>query len=83
MRTEAEIQRAHDLLTSIITRPRLMKNVIHTDDRNILTATCDVLCWVLQHEHNGSFAHNISGLEKALKGLGYEMRERATEETVN
>lgn len=66
MRTEAEILRAHDLLVSVITDK--VPNPFSKDPKaaSLLMANCDVLCWLLGHEHNKTFVTNIESLERWL-----------------
>lgn len=72
MKTEAEIQKAHDILASIIlgnvkglTLPSASKAAVH--------CAADVLCWVLGHDHNKTFGKNLEALELAISKLGYEL----------
>lgn len=41
--------------------------------RDRLMISCDVLCWVLKHDHNPTFEENISKLEAQLKEIGVNL----------
>lgn len=69
MKSELEIQRAHDLIV-----PVLLGDVkVKLDERAklVMHAAADVLCWVLDHDHNDAFAQNIEQLEQKLKEKGF------------
>lgn len=70
MKSEAELQRAHDLLVGLITDPQLNKKMSREVDA-MVRASADVLCWALDHSHNRNFAKNLAELEAALAQLGY------------
>jgi hypothetical protein len=57
MRSEEEIQHAHDLLGAIVTGqiPCPPDAVIGNMKRMVT-----VLCWVLEHEHNPTFADDLA-----------------------
>lgn len=73
MRTEAEIQEAHDLLCGI--KLGEVKIDLPASAMVGLTVALDALCWVLWHDHNVTFQENLDGLREAAKELGYELRE--------
>jgi hypothetical protein len=76
MRNEDEVQRAHDLLKALILSE--VPNPYPDEDHlAALTPVLDVLCWVLRHDHNQTFAVNLQRVEKALERLGFRM-QRAT-----
>ncbi len=72
MRTEFEIQKAHDMLAAIVhdevpcpTTP---------EHRLVLHGIRDALCWVLEHQKNQqAFATNLQKLDAALEQRGYKM----------
>jgi hypothetical protein len=66
MLSEAEIQRAHDILIAV----KLGEVMVLVPDDDSLTAAIDVLCWVLRHDHNQTFAENLAGLEAAIAATG-------------
>jgi hypothetical protein len=68
MRTPAEIQRAHDLFGLV----SLASDVFGHEPGENMLLTCvapDVLCWVLEHDHNQRFADDLERIERALKPL--------------
>jgi len=69
VRDGIEIQRAHDLLWEIHVG-RMLPGVMRETH-----VALDVLCWVLQHQHNRSFADNLRKLEQQLRNLGYELHD--------
>jgi hypothetical protein len=66
MRSESEIQEAHDLLTGFF----LEKYPMPPCQKTILAmhATADVLCWVLEHKHNPAFDENLKQLRAIAEG---------------
>lgn len=69
MKTIEEIQRAHDLLHALVTGAVEMRLV----GRNLFLANgnLDVLCWVLGHEHNTTFAENLVQLREMIGAAGF------------
>lgn len=77
MRSQEEIQRAHDLIVSgLLQKP---EPVFDPRDLPMAKASADVLCWVLNHDHNGNFQENLTGLEAHILLKGYYM-VKASEE---
>ena len=73
-RTEDEIQRAHDVLRALLCDvPVAMSENVQTE----VTVALDVLCWVLGHEHNETFATNLQAVEDLIVQTGVMMK-RAT-----
>jgi hypothetical protein len=74
LRTADELQRAHDILASLVLDERMMRFVCPTlrDTQNVI-ATLNVLCWVLKHDHNPNFGEMIDRLEAALRELGVQV----------
>ena len=71
MRTEDEVQRAHDTLVDIVLEPRLMNIVgLSPEEEKIVIGNLDVLCWLLGHDHNQTFANNLRLVEKRLAEQG-------------
>jgi hypothetical protein len=70
LRPLTEIVRAHDLFVSLILDDNLRAQVINLEDQKSLIAAADVLCWVLQHTHNRTFAGNLASIEARLSVLG-------------
>jgi hypothetical protein len=80
MRNEEEIIAAHDRLAAT-----LLGDVPcpYTDSSiAIVTAALDALCWVLRHDHNQTFQHNLDQLEQAHRAMGFELHKRS-EQAVN
>lgn len=75
VRDGIEIQRAHDLLWEIND-----KRVLPWVGQELIVAL-DVLCWVLQHHHNQSFADHMRKLEQRLRHLGYELQDSGSLKT--
>ncbi len=74
LRTEAEIQRAHDLLVGVI----LGEAGVGLVDRQhtTLSIAASVLCWALQHDHNIQFGTLLRELEQEIKDkTGYVFGE--------
>jgi hypothetical protein len=72
LRTEAEIQRAHDLLVGIVMGDA--GGVLpHQRDNQLFCATASVLCWALQHDHNIQFGTLLAELERIAKECGFEL----------
>lgn len=70
LRSVEELQEAHDLMHAVITeeiparfRDPGIKIAIH--------AYLDVLCWVLHHDENTSFAENLERLRQTIHDAGY------------
>jgi hypothetical protein len=70
MRDVNEVQRAHDLLVSLALDEKLLQAAVTLESRPYILYALNVLCWVLKHDHNVSFALSLTKLEAALKGLG-------------
>lgn len=71
MKTEDEVQRAHDLLVGI-----LLGEVdvgFSDNDKEAIAAATDVLCWILDHTHNKSFEENLKRVESIVARAGYRM----------
>lgn len=71
MRSEDEIIRAHDLLAGVVlgeTGPLPTENTYVA-----LIGALDVLCWVLGHDHNSSFAANLQSLERYIEAQGCKL----------
>lgn len=69
MRSEEELQRAHDTLLAVT----LGEVHVHLTPR-ALTGTqvaLDVLCWALNHDHNDAFEGNMANLKHAIASAGY------------
>lgn len=71
MRDEQTLQRAHDQLLGILLGDVPLE--ISDEQRRHMHAAADVLCWILDHDHNQSFASNLQKLEEACKELGFRL----------
>lgn len=71
VRPANEIQRAHDLLVPILIGE--LKLLMGEETRKALHAACDVLCWVLNHDHNQAFADNLRKVEEAAAAKGFRL----------
>lgn len=71
VKSEIDIQKAHDLLIGFLTETIVVDEPLETE---MLTASCDVLCWVLGHDHNDTFELNMAKLKDMAVEAGYEMR---------
>lgn len=71
MKSEKEIQRAHDVLIGVILREAKVE--ASEGDKQRLVACCNVLCWVLEHEHNPGFAKLLGEVERAIYAAGYRL----------
>ena len=76
LRDVDEIQRAHDLLVSLITDDTLRAQVVNPAHHERLSIAADVLCWALHHDHNRVFAENLAAFEQRMKQLGVELIDR-------
>ncbi len=68
LRDSTEIQRAHDILVAVI----LHETPYDPNDgvRMLIEAQASTLCWVLNHEHNQTFAMNLADIEERIADLG-------------
>ena len=75
---EDKIQRAHDILAAI--RLGEVPSPYGDDEDEInnkmLYAALDVLCWVLGHDHNTSFAGNLDFIDKEISKRGFKLTRR-------
>jgi hypothetical protein len=76
MKTQAEIQKAHDQLIAIILGE--VPNPFPAGTKPFMQANCDVLCWLLGCEHNKTFADNLAKAEAHLTALGYVLERPNT-----
>ena len=75
VRSEDEIVKAHDLLNQIISGDLPEVHPGDEQSYNLMVAAQDVLCWVLDHDHNHSFTDNLSTLRNLIGAAGYELTE--------
>lgn len=74
MKTQDEVQRAHDLLCGIVTG-EVRSFPMAPSELQSLHAVLDCLCWILEHEHNQVFQENMAILEERLQEAGYCLRK--------
>mgnify|MGYP001601445713 CR=1 FL=1 len=72
MRVKREIQRAHDILISVILGDVTIDEGTE-DDLSRLRAAADTLCWVLSHGHNTQFADNLAAIEAEIPAAGFAL----------
>lgn len=75
LRPESEIAAAHDRLTAIVLGevPWPFDN---SADNAAVIAALDVLCWVLRHDHNVSFAENLDKIDAFLLDHGFVLERK-------
>ena len=71
MRGETEIQRAHDILVSVILGDMTGVLTLSTRDAEAMHVAVDALCWVLSHGHSRKFAENLATIEEEIADLGF------------
>ena len=74
MRDEDEIVRAHDILAAVLlgeVRVNLSESAIVS-----VQVAIDALCWVLEHDHNPNFEHNLAAITAAAEAAGYRLRRK-------
>ncbi len=71
IRPPNEIQAAHDRLTAIA----LGEVPTPFEDSPQITLALDVLCWVLKHDYNQSFAQNLAAIDAFLAERGLVLRD--------
>jgi hypothetical protein len=74
LRPTDEIIRAHDILLAVSLGE--IGQIPNEATFHALEAALDVLCWVLRHEHNPTFAANLATLEAFIAEQGYGLVER-------
>jgi hypothetical protein len=72
MKTQLEIQRAHDIMVAFLVGE--MPVNIDREQRLILASSCSALCWVLGHDHNTQFSTLLSGLEETARIAGLTLQ---------
>ncbi len=71
IRTETEVQRAHDILVGIILDEVPIEMRATEEDKMKLSQYACILCWMLHHDHNTAFAKLLADLEKIANQLGF------------
>jgi hypothetical protein len=73
VKSRDEIHAAHDRLTAIVLGEVPCP---FQEGPGILIPMLDVLCWVLDHDHNINFALNLANIDKMLGQLGFVLEKR-------
>lgn len=74
MKTEAEVQRAHDIMVAAILKE--IPVPMTENDRKYLGAQASGMCWMLGHDHNPAFAENLEKIERWAAENGYALERR-------
>lgn len=69
-----EILEAHDLLVSIL-RGEVKGLDLDDDEKAQMMAHANVLCWLLGHDHNRSFAIDLASLRREVERRGLAREE--------
>lgn len=72
LRDWGQVQQAHDALLPLVTGE--VKVDMSARQELIMRASVDVLCWVLQHDHNQAFGDNLAELRQQLAEAGYLLK---------
>ena len=70
MLSEDEIIRAHDTLLSVLNGD-VPCEFADAEQKMIINAALDTLCWVLGHTHNPQFQKNLKMIREQLRVAGY------------
>ncbi len=70
IRTETEVQRAHDILVGIILDEVPIEMRATEKQKFQISQMTSVLCWVLHHDHKSAFAELLADIEKTANELG-------------
>jgi hypothetical protein len=73
-RPEEEIVAAHDRLVALLMNE--ITNPFPDLPQPMLVAVTDVLCWVLQHDHNTKFQENLDKLDRSMLESGCVLERR-------
>jgi hypothetical protein len=76
VKTQAELQRAHDILSAVVLEEVKLDTLHETTSWTALHAGLDVLCWALGHSDNKAFGVNLAHVENALAKAGYRLVEQ-------
>jgi hypothetical protein len=72
LRNETEIQKAHDVLSGLLLKE--IPVILDPAGLHNFHLAADVLCWVLQHDHNEAFGNNLKKLYAFLSEQGFEIK---------
>ena len=68
MKTQLQIQRAHDVLLAYVLDEVPVQ--VTQEQRNSLAQFACTLCWVLDHDHQPKFNEVLAELEKTIESVG-------------
>ena len=71
MRTQEEIQKAHDCLIGILLGDVPGGVQFEPQSRKLLEAAVSVLCWVLENEHNQNFGIFLKDIQQVYEQAGF------------
>ena len=74
MRSQDELQRAHDLTLNIVRGE--MPFTVDQEELPMCLVSLEVLCWVLQDGHSSTFSNILAKTEELLARLGYVLEQR-------
>lgn len=75
MRTQDEIQRAHDILVGLILGEVPPTLVPEDKQKEQLSTMAMVLCWVLRHNHNKAFGELLQTIEECARECGVVVKK--------
>ncbi len=76
MKSEMEIQRAHDLIAGLVLGEAPL---VFGENEGRAAAALDTLCWVLGHQHAGSgtaFEKNLIAAEAEAAAMGFVLERK-------
>lgn len=71
MRSYDDVQKAHDTLWAVIADE--IDVGFSDDEKKLVMAQLDVLCWVLKHDHVQAFAENLELVEQLVAKSGFRL----------
>lgn len=74
MKTELEIAAAHDAVAALVLREIPLE--LGLVQRAAAKGALDALCWVLDHDHNQTFASNLRKLAEEAYEKGYVLEKK-------
>lgn len=70
MKTEEEVRKAHELTAAAITNGNTENPLLGLLFQQTMAICRDLLCWILEHDHETAFAKNLLEIEAAMFGAG-------------
>jgi hypothetical protein len=77
MRTRDEVQRAHDMLHSILDRELPIAEKLDSQITDQLTGACLAMCWMLGCGAGNQFAEKLAVMDKLLNKSGVFIRRES------